>query len=250
MVFRISKLLSVAAVLAVGLVAGVCPAAYAANDDPPGTIRVHQTFKGSNPAAGSTFEYCLEAHTANAPMPSGAQGNKHCFTMTGNATHKIQLQASASAPYKSEYSLYMASQLPKGYKQSEPRQYRHEVYSRGGALTLLTFDNKGTKVEDPVFTVIPQGVPTLPSPTPSESPSTTPPTATPPTATPPTVTPPATTPPTPTPDTPPASPETPGNPVKPPVSTLVRTGATISFGTALALLLAGGLFLSRRRAVS
>lgn len=226
MASRIRRVLYIVAALAVVGVVGAQPIAHA--DQVGGLIRVHQYFNTSNPAANDTFEYCLEAHTANAPMPEGAQGNKHCFTMTGNDTHEIQLQAHASAPFKSEYSLYMKTQLPEGYQQSDPTEYHHEVYYNGKDFAVLAFNEDGTsKVEDPVFTVMYKATPT-----------TTPPTTTPPTTTPPTTTPPSET---------PSDPGTPTTPVKPPTGNLVQTGATVTFGAMLVLLVVGGLLLSRRR---
>lgn len=203
-------MLAVAA-LALGGLAGTGDVAYADNEV-GGEIKTHQVFETSDTTVAGEFEYCFEAETEGAPMPEGAEGQKYCFTMTGNETNVMQLRASASAPAVSKYTLRLVSPLPEGYTLLSPDAYHYEVYAHpGDGYIILAFNDGAPRIkeEDPAFTVAYKMTPKTPPP------STTPPTTPPPT--------------------------------KPPTSNLVQTGATVTFGAMLVLLLVGGLLLSRRR---
>lgn len=178
-----------------------------------GAIIATQNFT-SDANVNDEFEYCLEAHTAGAPMPDGATGQKYCFTMKGNDKHTMQLRTDASAPDVSEYTLRLVTPLSKGYSLTSTDSYTYQVYAhrQGTKYIVLAFNDDATarvKEEDSTFSLTYKSTPTTPPPS---TPPTTPP------------------------------------PTKPPTGNLVQTGATVSFGVMLVLLLGGGLLLSRRRA--
>lgn len=194
--------------LAVGGMASTGGVAYADDETVVGgAILTTQNF-ASDADVNDEFEYCLEAHTAGAPMPDGADGQKFCFTMKGDDEYTMQLRADASAPDVSEYTLRLVTPLPEGYSLTTPDSYTYKVYARhqGTKYIVLVFNDDDTarmKEEDPTFSLVYKLNPTTPPPT------------------------------------------TP--PVKPPTSNLVQTGATVTLGAMIVLLLAGGLLLSRRR---
>lgn len=225
------------AALAVGGLASMGDVAYA-DDGSSVTLNVYQTFD-TDAAVNDKFEYCLEASTANAPMPEGVTGNKHCFTMKGDDSNLMTLHIKAGTPELSEYTLRLVTVLPEGYTLSTTDVYQYKLYAhhRDGAV-LLAFDGSGKKVEDPGFSLAYKSSPTPPK-TPTTPPKTTPPSKSP--------TPPSKSPTPPEEETPTTPPSTPSPAPKPPTDTLVRTGATVSFGAMLVLLLAGGLLLSHRR---
>ncbi|MBR5949971.1 MAG: hypothetical protein IKZ87_00890 [Actinomycetaceae bacterium] len=222
MLKRLAVSIFAALALVAGGVAGAPNVAYADNDVVVGGVIVtSQTFNTSDASVNDEFEYCLEAQTAGAPMPVGAVGNKYCFTLKGNDEHSMQLLLNGAAPDVSKYTLRLVTPLTAGYTLTSDNSYTYEVYGqrKGTKYTVLVFDSAGKKEEDPSFALTykpvhnPTDTPSVPTATPSTSSET-----------------------------------SSGTPVaKPPTSTLVRTGASVSLGVMLVLLVSGSFFLLARR---
>lgn len=137
----------VALLAAVILLLGLQTVAFAGNA--AAHLSVQQTFSTNLPGVDDTFHYILRADETDAPMPKGSVDGEYTFSLSGNASVNLRINATEAGTYR--YTLAQDLSGAKEWYEYDKQQYRVVLDVRpdgygGLSSVLLIYNPAGEKV--------------------------------------------------------------------------------------------------------